>query len=269
MRMATIASGSSGNCTYIGTRDTHILIDAGISLKRITEGLQKLDLTPDEIDAVFITHEHTDHISALPMIAKHFGLPVYATAGTAGGIRKADTAGVIDPSCIHVLDCTEEIRVGDLTVRPFPIPHDAAEPVAYRVEKRSADRTKSVAVATDLGCYDDRILSMLTGLDAMVLEANHDVRMLQVGPYPYRLKQRILSDSGHLSNDMAGELLCRILHDDLKAVLLGHLSDKNNLPELAYETVRVEVELSPLPYHGDDFAIEVAPRYELSRIIDL
>lgn len=265
MRMATLASGSSGNCTYIGTDHTHILIDAGVSMKRINEGLHALDLDLSDISAIFVTHEHSDHIQGLPMIAKHHGIDLYATAGTFAGIRIAAGGDKIDRALMHVVRAEEEVCAGDLTLVPMAISHDTREPVAYRVSQGDA----SVAVATDLGCFDERIVEHLSGLDALVLEANHDIRMLQAGPYPYQLKLRILGEKGHLSNDAAGELLTRVLHDGIRGILLGHLSEMNNLPELAYETVRVGIELSDTPYHGNDFPIHVAPRAAVSEILEV
>ncbi len=267
--MATIASGSSGNCTYIGTEDTHILIDAGISMKRTAEGLHALDLDFSDLDAIFVTHEHSDHIQGIPMIEKHHGLPLYATGGTLARVKAGDAKGVIRQELIHVVRDREEVTVGDLTVRPFAISHDAAEPVGYRVTQTAGNRQFCAAVATDMGCFDERIEQSLSGLDVLLLESNHDVRMLQAGPYPYPLKQRILGERGHLSNDAAGDLLSRVLHDGVKGVLLGHLSEMNNLPELAYETVRVEIELSDTPWHGNDFPIDVAPRAMLSRVLTI
>ncbi len=266
--MATIASGSSGNCTYIGTENTHILIDAGVSMKRTVEGLKDLGLSLQDIDAIFVTHEHSDHIQGLPMIEKKFGVGLYATEGTLRGIRAADKSHVIDEALCRVVRAEEETQIRDLSILPITICHDAREPVAYTVTQTGTERVKRAAVATDLGCFDRRIEEALSGVDVLLLEANHDVRMLQAGPYPYQLKQRILSDTGHLSNDAAGELLSRLLHNRMKGILLGHLSEKNNLPELAYETVRVEIELSDTPFHGNDFPIHVAPRADLSGVLE-
>ena len=152
----------------------------------------------------------------------------------------------------------------DLTVKPFAISHDAAQPVAYRVESDG----KSAAVATDLGIYDEKIIDRLQKLDVLLLESNHDIHMLQVGGYPYPLKQRILGDRGHLSNESAGKLLCELLHDDLKAVFLGHLSKENNYEELAFETVKLEIALGSEKYQPDDFLIEVAKRDSVSRMME-
>ena len=156
-----------------------------------------------------------------------------------------------------------KLTIKDLTVNPMKISHDAAQPVGYRI----AYGNKKVGICTDLGVYNDYTVECLKGMDALLVEANHDVKMLQVGPYPYYLKQRILGERGHLSNENSGKLLCRILHDKLQAIVLGLLSKENNLAELAYETVRQEVEQGENPYHGNDFPIQVAKRDEVSELI--
>ncbi len=264
MRMASLSSGSSGNSIYVGSDTTHILVDTGCSKKRIEEGLSKLDLSLSDIDAIFVTHEHSDHIAGLHTILKKNEIPVYATKGTIKGIRMSDKKGDMISSEFHEIKADNKLTVKDLTINPMTIMHDALEPVGYRI---SCGKNR-VAIATDLGTYDDYTVDCLQGLDAVLIEANHDVRMLQTGPYPYQLKRRILSEKGHLSNEKSGELLCRILHDKLKGIILGHLSKENNLPELAYETVRVEIEMGNNPYHGNDFPIMVAARNELSQVLE-
>ena len=256
MRICSIASGSSGNCTYIGTDNAHILVDAGISCKRIVEGLSQLELSPKDLDGIFITHEHIDHIAGLGVLSRKYGVPIYGTPGTIQGIKNTTSLGKMDAEVFKNIREDEKMLLKDIEINPFKISHDAAQPVGYRVENGA----KKAAVATDMGYFDDYIVDNLKGVNALVLEANHDVRMLQVGPYPYYLKQRILGDRGHLSNDNAGKLLSRIMHDDLIAVSLGHLSKENNYPELAYETVRLEIEASDNKYHGNDFPIKVAKR---------
>ena len=265
MRLASLSSGSSGNSIYVGSDTTNILVDTGCSKKRIEEGLAKLDLSLSDIDAIFVTHEHSDHIAGLHTILKKYDIPVFATPGTLQGLRTSDTKGEMTSSEFHEIHADEKVSVKDLIINPMTIMHDALEPVAYRISCGK----KKIGVATDLGCYDDYIVENLKGMDAILIEANHDVRMLQTGPYPYYLKKRILGEKGHLSNEKSGELLCRILHDDLKGILLGHLSKENNLPELAYETVRVEIEMGENPYHGNDFPIMVAARNELSPVIEV
>ncbi|MBQ7614915.1 MAG: MBL fold metallo-hydrolase [Butyrivibrio sp.] len=264
MRFTSIASGSGGNCTYVGSDNTHILVDAGVSKKRIEEGLHELELTLEDISAIFVTHEHVDHISAIRTILKKYDIPVYATEGTIKGIRYSDKKNeMADKEFIPVV-ADRAVIVGDMIINPMTISHDALEPCGYRVYCGE----KKIGVATDLGCYDEYIVSALSGCDAILLEANHDVRMLQTGPYPYQLKRRILGDTGHLSNEKSGELLCRLLSDKMKGIFLGHLSKENNLPELAYETVRVEIEMGDNPYHGNDFPLMVAERSCISPILE-
>ncbi len=265
MRLCSIASGSSGNCIYVGTDTTHVLVDVGISRKRTEEGLGSLGINPAELDAVFVTHEHSDHISGLGVFSRKYNVPIYATAGTLQAIRKCRSLGAIDDSLFQTIRADESFTIKDMTVNPMQISHDAAEPVAYRF---SHGRQK-IGVVTDLGTYNDYTVESLKGMDALLIEANHDVNMLQVGPYPYPLKQRILGDRGHLSNENSGRLLGRLLHDKMQYIMLGHLSKENNLPELAYETVRLEIEQGDNPYKAGDFPIQVARRSEVSRVIEI
>ena len=263
MRMCSIASGSSGNCIYIGSDNHHILIDAGISEKRVEAGLKELDLSGKDMDGILLTHEHSDHIKGLGVLARKYGLPIYATPGTVQAVKAMNSLGNIDDSLFVEIHADQDFQIGDLSISPFHISHDAAEPVAYRV----ACGNKKMAVATDLGVYTDYTIDHLKGLDVLLLEANHDIHMLQVGAYPYYLKQRISGDLGHLSNESAGKLLCQVLHDDLKAIMLGHLSKENNYAELAYETVKLELTLGDTPYKPEDFPLSVASREERSACI--
>ncbi|MBQ8278445.1 MAG: MBL fold metallo-hydrolase [Roseburia sp.] len=260
MELCSIASGSSGNCIYIGTESGHILIDAGISGKRIEEGLNSFGLKTAEMQGILVTHEHIDHVAGLGVLARRYGIPLFATKGTIEAVKRMSSVGKIDESLFHVIEPEREFCIGDMTIEPIAISHDAADPVAYRVKQGK----KRVAVMTDLGYYDARIVQKLQNLDVLLLEANHDVRMLELGPYPYPLKQRILGDRGHLSNENCGRLLSEVLHDNFKAAVLGHLSKENNYPQLAYETVRVEVDMGETPYHADDFPMHVAKRDQAS-----
>lgn len=256
MRLSTIASGSSGNCIYVGSDNTHILIDAGISKKRTEMGLNANDVDIRDISAILITHEHIDHINGLGVISRKYEIPIYATEKTIEEIKKNTKLGYIPEDIYHVVKEDEKFNIGEFEICPFAISHDAVQPVAYRVNSGG----KSVAVATDMGYYDDYTVSNLQKLDALVIEANHDVRMLLAGTYPYYLKQRILGDKGHLSNEASGRLINDILHDNLKYIMLGHLSKENNYEELAYETVKAEITLSDNPYKAEDFNIAVAKR---------
>ncbi len=265
MRLVSIASGSSGNCIYVGSDDTHILVDAGISGKRIEAGLNDIGLSGRDLDAIVITHEHSDHIKGLGVMARRFHTPVYGTEATLRELKCTGGLGEYPDALLHPISPDADFSVGDLTILAFRIDHDAADPVGYRI--RSGRR--SVAVATDMGHYDQYIIDHLQGLDAILLESNHDVRMLETGPYPYYLKRRILSDHGHLSNDNAGRLLNYLLHDNLKKIMLGHLSKTNNYPELAFETVKLEIDRGDSEYKASDFSIVVAKRDEMSEIVTL
>lgn len=263
MNLVSIASGSSGNCIYTGNDETHILVDAGISGKRIEQGLNSIGIKADELSGILITHEHADHIAGLGVISRRYGIPLYATRGTFEGIKSAKSLGEIPQELFNVISVDNDFYINDVKISPVNISHDANEPCAYKISSGE----KSVGICTDLGTYNDYIVDCFNGVNAILLEANHDVNMLQVGRYPYQLKRRILSDRGHLSNENSGRLLCRLLHNDLKTILLGHLSEENNLAELAYETVRLEIMIDECDYKPEDFEIMVASRSERSKLI--
>lgn len=263
LELCSIASGSSGNCICVGTDDCHVLIDAGISGKRVEKGLESIGLKADEMQGILVTHEHIDHIAGIGVLARRYGLPIYATQGTIDAIAKTKSVGKIDESLFHPIVPEEDFAIGDMSFHPIPISHDAAEPVAYRF----TNGARTFAVITDLGTYNQEIVDSLQGLDALLLEANHDIRMLETGVYPYPLKQRILGDRGHLSNERSGQLLCELLHDHFGTVMLGHLSKENNYEELAYETVRLEITMGDNPYKAEDFPLYVAKRDEVSAAI--
>ena len=267
LRMAALASGSRGNSIYIGSGNHHLLIDAGLSGKKTQEGLAGLGLSLTDIEAVLITHEHTDHIGGLGVLLRKCPVPVYGTAGTLQALLDSPDGrrGRVPAELLREITPDEDFRVGDLRISPFRVSHDGREPAAYRV--RCGER--SVAVVTDLGTYDEALVRRLQGLDALLLETNHDVGMLELGPYPYMLKQRILGGCGHLSNESAGRLLNELLHDGMEHILLGHLSKENNYPALAYEAVRTEITLGRTPYKGSDFPISIAGQESLSEIIVL
>ena len=239
MELCSIASGSSGNCICVGSDENHVLIDAGISGKRIENGLNSINLKTEEMQGVLVTHEHIDHIS-----------------GLGDAILNTKSVGKIEESLFHAITPDQPFEIGDLLIEPISISHDAADPVAYKIKNEE----KTAAVVTDLGTYDENMIDKIKNLDVLLLEANHDVHMLQVGSYPYQLKQRILGKKGHLSNELSGQLLGEVLHDHFNTVILGHLSKENNYAELAYETVRLEVTMGENPYKGDDFPMYVAKR---------
>ena len=260
MKFCSIASGSSGNCIYAGSSSASVLVDAGISGKRIEAGLNEIGQTTKDLSGILVTHEHSDHIKGLGVLARRYEIPIYATKGTADALRRMTQVGKIPEELFVEIGADREFTVEDLTIRPFAISHDAAEPVGFRISHNG----KSCAVATDMGCYDDYIKENLKELDVLLLESNHDLRMLQAGRYPYYLKKRIMGDQGHLSNESCGQLLCGLLHDQMKAVFLGHLSQENNYEALAYETVASEVTMGDNPYLASDFAISIAHRDQRS-----
>ncbi len=262
MRFCNLASGSAGNCTYIGDDHTHLCVDVGISGKRMEAGLNEIGLKTPELTGILITHEHSDHIGGLGVVSKRYGVPVYATGGTIRAIRSMPKYRDIPDYLFHEIDAEKPFSLGEFKISPIPVCHDAAQPVAFRFDNSGS----SVAIMTDLGKFDEKIVESLSGLSGLMLEANHDVNMLQVGPYPYYLKRRILSDRGHLSNESCGKLLSRLLHDKLKAVILGHLSRENNLEELAYETVRMEVTMADTGYRFPELPITIAKRTERTEV---
>ncbi|MCR5426874.1 MAG: MBL fold metallo-hydrolase [Lachnospiraceae bacterium] len=265
MRFCPLASGSSGNCIYVGSETTHLLIDDGISGKRTEAALSDLDLSGREIKGILITHEHSDHVKGLGVFSRKWGVPIYGTERTLEAISRDTSLGKVDPGLFRVIRPDLAFNIGDFKIKAMHISHDAADPVAYRIYYGK----QRVAVCTDLGCYNDYTVECLKEMDGLLIEANHDVRMLQTGSYPYYLKQRILGDRGHLSNENSGKLLSRILADRTKFIFLGHLSHENNLPELAYEAVRAEITMGDNPYRAEDFRIMIAKRDEPSPIVTL
>ena len=265
MKLLSIASGSSGNCYYVGNSDTHLLVDVGISCKRVENALKDEGIKPSELDGVLVTHEHIDHVKGIGVLARKHGVPIYATAGTIAEMKKMTSLGSIDEGLFHEIRPDEKILIKDITVDPSSIWHDAADPVCYSLYGDG----KKVSIATDMGNYNDYIVDKLDNSDIMVVEANHDVRMLEAGPYPYYLKRRILGNYGHLSNELSGQLIYRLLNDHVKGIILGHLSKENNYARLAYETVKLEVTLADNEYKGEDLNMFVASRESVSDIINV
>ncbi len=237
MKLCSIASGSSGNCIYVGSQDTNLLVDAGISAKRIENGLNGIEILPDTIQGILITHEHSDHVSGLGILARKYNIPIYATYETACALTRIKSLGEVPKELYHFVKPNESFMVGGIQVEPFSTSHDASNPVCYTMQAEG----QKIGIATDLGKYDDYIVSMLDHSDLLLLEANHDVNMLMVGKYPYYLKQRILGDRGHLSNETCADLISRLIQPRLRHIFLAHLSKENNYEELAYETVCCEL----------------------------
>jgi phosphoribosyl 1,2-cyclic phosphodiesterase len=264
MQFSSIASGSSGNCLFAGNDDTHLLIDAGISKKRIEEGLAHFAVDGRDIDAVLVTHEHSDHIKGLGVWSRKYHVPIYATYGTIKEIRKYSSLGKIDDSLFHVIRPDEDLIIGNMKIHPFSISHDAADPVSYRIQ----DASGRIGQVTDLGCYDNYILDSLRDCDLLYVEANHVLRMLETGPYPYMLKRRIAGNYGHLCNEAAGQMIGLLNNDRLRQVVLGHLSKANNFPDLALQAVKAELAERFMIREGD-LEIRVASRDHSDDLISI
>jgi phosphoribosyl 1,2-cyclic phosphodiesterase len=264
MKICSIASSSSGNCIYIGTADTHILIDSGISGKRLKAGLEMIDIDPSQIDGILITHEHTDHIKGLGVAARKYSIPVYATELTWNKIITSGLTGVIDRGLFRKITPDIDFMINELVIHPFSTSHDAVQPVCFTFTKDK----KKISVATDLGCYDSYITEKLKDSNILFIEANHDIEMLKNGSYPYYLKKRILSDKGHLSNEMSGRLVCELLHENLQYIVLGHLSKENNHPDKARESVRAEL-TAPDTICVSDIQLIVSEREDVTGLIEI
>jgi phosphoribosyl 1,2-cyclic phosphodiesterase len=230
MIFCPLYSGSSGNSIYVASDHSSILIDAGLPGKSIENALESIGKNPNDIDGIFITHEHSDHVKGVGVLSRRYNIPIYANKLTWSGMEKS--IGKIKEDNIRIID-SSEIVIKDMLVSAYAIPHDAADPMGYSV----CCGKKKVSIATDLGYFSKEVEEGIKGSDIVLLESNHDVEMLKFGPYPYPLKRRILSDVGHLSNYDCGKAIVNMVKHNSKKVILGHLSKTNNYPELAYETV--------------------------------
>ena len=257
LEVRTLASGSSGNCLLVRGGDTRLLVDAGISCRRIVNALRELGVEPRELTGVLITHEHADHIAGLATLTRQYRLPVYASRGTGWELcrRIAFVEEVLRP-----FEPGEAFQAGDLEAVSFPTSHDAAQSVGYVLSHGG----KRAAVATDLGHVTAEVARAVRGADLLVCEANHDVEWLRSGPYPYPLKARILGDRGHLSNEAGAELAWTAVEGGARAVVLAHLSHENNTPARALEVVGGVLARRGAAV-GREVVLEAAPRSETGR----
>lgn len=228
-RFCSLFSSSSGNCTYIGSASGGVLIDAGASAKQISLKLSDIGVGEQNIGAIFITHEHSDHIKGLRVFASKFNIPVFATNGT---IAELERQGIINGK-FPVRPINNGVECNGQLIEPFGISHDVKEPCGFSV---TTTDDRKICVATDTGIVTDEMRRALTGCDLALVESNHDVGMLRNGSYPYNLKRRILSDVGHLSNIACGEFVTELIKSGTTRFILGHLSKENNIPSLAYRT---------------------------------
>ncbi|MGI6013717.1 MAG: MBL fold metallo-hydrolase [Oscillospiraceae bacterium] len=257
MRISTFASGSSGNCTLVSTGSTHILIDAGISMRRIAANLTCTGLKPADIAGVLVTHEHKDHINGIATMTKYHKIPLYAPPGVAACLARVPGA----EQCIKQITPGEAFCIDDAEIRAFHTPHDVPESVGYSI---LADQ--KFGFCTDLGHVTEEVARGLEGSDIVMIEANHDLSMLRQGRYPYFLKQRILSDHGHLSNPDSGKLALWLAKHGTRAVILGHLSQENNLPTVALQTVSEVLQHGGCE-PGKDLSLSLAPAAERHTLI--
>lgn len=253
-RYCPLFSGSEGNCTYIGNADAGILIDAGVSAKRIETALLERGIDPRRITAVFVTHEHSDHIAGLKVLTKRYGMRVYATRGTMEALCEGDRVAVGTACFALPADNATVIEEGGCAVTAFTTPHDSRQSCGYRVQTAD-DRT--VAVATDMGQMTQTVRAAITGCDLIQIESNHDIPMLCGGPYPDFLKQRILANTGHLSNPACAAELAALAKSGTTRFVLAHLSRHNNRPELAFHTARTALSDGGL-LEGADYLMRVA-----------
>lgn len=252
LKFTSLYSGSSGNCLFVETENTKILIDAGVSLKKIEKGLENFDVLPSNLDAVIVTHEHTDHIQSLGNLSKKFDIPVFATSKTFDAMPK-QTEKITDKNKNNI-NIDEKFSIGDIEILPFKIPHDAADPCGFTLFSNN----KKISIATDVGHMTNDILKHIDGSEFILLEANYDSNVLKYTKYPFKLKERIAGPSGHLSNKAAGQTINYLINSGLKKAVLGHLSKESNFPELAYQTVVNEILSSGT--NIDNFNLSVASR---------
>ena len=244
-------SGSKGNSYYIGTTSEGVLIDAGRSCRQIENAMQANGLSMNSVGAVFVTHEHSDHCSALKVLAKKYNFDVYASAGTLGALASGNK---INPETnTYVIE--NDVAIGNMLIQRINTPHDAAESCCYRVV---ASDGKSALVATDMGVMLPEVRMSAQQCDFVVLESNHDIEMLKSGIYPYYLKQRILSTKGHLSNIACAEELANLVKGGTLRLMLGHLSEENNTPNLAFSTAISALEGAGMKLKSD-FTLDIAP----------
>ena len=251
-RFCPLFSGSSGNCLYVGSSTAGLLIDAGVSARRIERALWEREIDLDSIRAVLVTHEHSDHVKGLRVFCKKFRIPVYATPGTCAVLR-ADSLLEQTTLCLPI---TETMQIGEFTVTPFDTSHDCRQSCGYRIVLPD---DRCVGVATDLGVMTQTVRDHLWGCDLIHIESNHDVRMLENGRYPYPLKRRILPAVGHLSNEACARELPTLVKNGTTRIVLGHISCENNLPDLAYATAQAELTACGLVENVDYVLQAAAP----------
>lgn len=262
MKICTLMSGSSGNAIYLETKKTKILLDAGQTGKKVTSYLKEATgRTPSELNAILLSHSHRDHYLGAGVLSRRYQLPIYATEGT--WFETKNLLGELPSGCEHSIEPGKSWEFEDLKIETFPTSHDALDSVGFIFTEKG----KSIGVATDSGVFTTRMEQKLKNMECLILEANHDPDLLQKGPYPWSVKKRIASILGHLSNEGAGQALLKVLGNKTNQVILAHLSQENNKPSLAIDTVKNMLTNNQVAI--EELDIFVAPRYQPSPIFNV
>ncbi len=262
MNFCSLYSGSSGNSLFIETANTKLLIDAGVSSKKIENALFDINIDPHDLDGILITHEHIDHVQGLGTLSKKFNLPVFVNQKTLDAMPKQKDK--IASNNIHIFHLCDKFCIGDLTIKSFSIPHDAVNPCGFNIWKDD----KKISIATDIGHMTNTILKELEESLFIMLEANYDPEVLRCSSYPFNLKSRIAGPTGHLSNEIAGKTISYLLKSGLKNAMLGHLSKESNFPELAYQTVMDEL-ITNHCFDKNSLLLSVASRDVHSKLVHI
>lgn len=260
LKYCSIGSGSSGNCHYIGYENTNILIDAGLTGKKIEDSLKNINI--NNLNGIFITHEHSDHIKGVGILSRKYNIPIFANLKTWQAMK--DKIGEIDKRNIMVFENDKTYSLGKIIIRPFSIPHDSSDAVGYSFYANN----EKISIATDIGMITDNIRKNLYKSKLVIIESNYDKNMLMMGPYPYNLKKRVSSEFGHLSNEDCGNFCVELVNNGTKNILLAHLSKENNFPELAYETTKSILFENDIKI-DKNINLEVLPREQISEIYKL
>lgn len=261
LKLCSLYSGSTGNSLYVQSDNTKILVDAGVSGKKIVEALESINVLPEELDAILVSHEHTDHIKSVGTLSKKFNIPVYANNGTWNSMPSEQAK--ITSNNQYKFKTSEDFEIGDLRIHSFKTPHDAAESCGFSI----LNSNTKLSIATDLGHITKEIMNSLEDSSFIMLESNYEPEVLRACSYPYSLKTRISGPNGHLSNYDAGNVITTLMHSGLKDVMLGHLSKESNFPELAYRTVLNAINENSS--NRNKINLNVASRFEPSKLLDV
>lgn len=262
LEFSSLVSGSSGNCHYIGSKDGNFLVDAGLSGVQIEKLIRNIDRHLEDIDGIFVTHEHSDHIRGVGVLSRRYDIPIYANKGTWEAMEK--DLGKISDKNIKIFDTNSQLDFKGIGIKPISIYHDAKEPVGYIVE----DGKKKISIITDTGRLDGNILDNMRDSDLYLIESNHDIQMLRNGNYPYHLQERIRSDYGHLSNDYTSKAIKSLVKGKGEKIILGHLSKDNNTPKMAFNQTAFTLMELGLEL-GKDIKLELTYRNKNTKLFKL